>query len=163
MKRHLLLNHTPIVLDVTGQSADSVSFVWAGKEETFQVVARESDTLVLRDSKGRQHRISVVRDSNTAWISGNGRDAELAVGGVAVARVRGGAGAGAGPVAPMPGKVFKLLVSPGDMVERGQTLVVLEAMKMEHPIKADKDGKVRKLACKEGDMVQGGALLVELE
>jgi acetyl/propionyl-CoA carboxylase alpha subunit len=65
--------------------------------------------------------------------------------------------------APMPGTVIKVLASPGDKVEHRQTLLVLEAMKMETPVVSPYDGTVRAVHVAEGDQVAGGALLVELE
>ncbi len=65
--------------------------------------------------------------------------------------------------APMPGTVLKVLVEPGDRVSARQTLVVLEAMKMETPLASPYDATVRAVHVAEGDRVAGGALLVELE
>jgi pyruvate carboxylase len=65
--------------------------------------------------------------------------------------------------APMPGKVFKLLVKAGDEVKAGDTLLTTEAMKMETNIKAKQDGKVIDVLFKEGDSVQQDDLLVVLE
>ncbi|HAD03768.1 MAG TPA: pyruvate carboxylase, partial [Desulfuromonas sp.] len=64
--------------------------------------------------------------------------------------------------APMPGKVFKLLVNVGDTVKAGDTLLSTEAMKMETNVKAKEDGKVVELLVKEGQQVQQGALLLVL-
>jgi biotin carboxyl carrier protein len=61
---------------------------------------------------------------------------------------------------PMPGKVVKVLVQKGDHVEKGQTLVILSAMKMESEYKAGCDGVISKLAVKEGDTVDGNQLLI---
>ncbi len=65
--------------------------------------------------------------------------------------------------APMPGKVFKLLVNVGDEVKAGDTLLSTEAMKMETNIKTREDGTVKEIYFKEGAQVQQGDLLVELE
>ena len=65
--------------------------------------------------------------------------------------------------APMPGTVIKVLAKPGDRVSPRQTLLVLEAMKMETPIASPYEGVVRAVHVTEGDRVAGGALLVELE
>ncbi len=65
--------------------------------------------------------------------------------------------------APMPGKVFKLLVKPGDEVKAGDTLLTTEAMKMETNIKAQIDGKVLEILFKEGGQVQQNDLLVVFE
>jgi acetyl/propionyl-CoA carboxylase alpha subunit len=65
--------------------------------------------------------------------------------------------------APMPGTVIKVLAKPGDRVERKQTLLLLEAMKMETPVVSPYAGVVRAVHVAEGDRVAGGMLLVELE
>jgi 3-methylcrotonyl-CoA carboxylase alpha subunit len=62
----------------------------------------------------------------------------------------------------MPGKVLRVLVTEGDLVETGATLVILEAMKMEHAIKAPHAGRVHEVRTRAGDQVEGGQLLVLL-
>jgi acetyl/propionyl-CoA carboxylase alpha subunit len=64
--------------------------------------------------------------------------------------------------APMPGTVIKVAVAEGDVVSRRQTLVVLEAMKMETPVVSPYDAVVRAVHVQEGDRVAGGVVLVEL-
>jgi biotin carboxyl carrier protein len=61
---------------------------------------------------------------------------------------------------PMPGKVVKVFVKKGDLVEAGQTVVILSAMKMESEYKSGCDGVVSKVAVKEGDTVDGNQLMV---
>lgn len=65
--------------------------------------------------------------------------------------------------APMNGSIVRVLVTPGQAVQAGTALVVLEAMKMEHSIRAPQDGTVNALFCQEGDMVSEGAVLVEMQ
>ena len=64
-------------------------------------------------------------------------------------------------VAPMPGTVIKVQVTPGDAVKKGDVVVVLEAMKMELPLRALGDGIVSAVRCRQGDLVQADATLVE--
>ena len=64
---------------------------------------------------------------------------------------------------PMPATVVLINVQPGQQVERGDLLVMLEAMKMELPIKAPRAGRVTTLSCKPGELVQPGVPLLELE
>ena len=64
--------------------------------------------------------------------------------------------------APMPATVLKVLVSPGASVKKGETLVILEAMKMELPLRASADATVKAVRCREGELVQPEAVLVEL-
>lgn len=65
--------------------------------------------------------------------------------------------------APMSGVILKVLVSSGQKVEYGQKVVILEAMKMENDIVADRPGIVKRVLVKEGDTVDTGQVLVELE
>jgi acetyl/propionyl-CoA carboxylase alpha subunit len=80
----------------------------------------------------------------------------------AAARKRGGADTGS-LEAPMPGLVTRVMVAEGEDVKQGQPLLALEAMKMEHVLRAPRDGRVKKLAAKAGEMAQGGVALIELE
>ncbi|ROL90794.1 acetyl/propionyl/methylcrotonyl-CoA carboxylase subunit alpha [Pseudomonas protegens] len=68
-----------------------------------------------------------------------------------------------GLTAPMNGSIVRVLVSAGQSVEAGAQLVVLEAMKMEHSIRAPQAGVIKALYCQEGEMVSEGSALVELE
>jgi len=78
-------------------------------------------------------------------------------------RVRGAPDGGSGPqrvAAPMPGKVVRVLVAAGDAVRARQPLVVVEAMKMENELRADRDGTIAEIHAREGLLVEAGALLV---
>lgn len=65
--------------------------------------------------------------------------------------------------APMPGNIWKILVAEGDVVKSGQTVLILEAMKMENELVAPKDGKVLKIMTSEGTSVNTGDKLVIIE
>ena len=74
------------------------------------------------------------------------------------------ASAGGRPInAPLPGVVSKINAKVGDKVSAGDTLLILEAMKMENNITADANGTIKAILCKEGDQVQSGQALVELD
>ena len=64
--------------------------------------------------------------------------------------------------APLPGVILEVKVKAGDMVKIGDTLLVMEAMKMENSIKADKEGKVINVKVNQGDSVLEGDILVEI-
>ena len=66
-------------------------------------------------------------------------------------------------LAPMPGKLIDVFIKPGDVVERGQKLLILGAMKIEHTMKAPKAGTVKAVHTATGDQVTDKALLVEIE
>jgi len=65
--------------------------------------------------------------------------------------------------APLPGNIFKILKNEGDEVKKGDTVMIMEAMKMENNIQSDKDGTITSLKVKEGDSVLQNDVLAEIE
>jgi acetyl/propionyl-CoA carboxylase alpha subunit len=115
--------------------------------------------LVERD--GRREVFYCTSDGDRVHFHWDGRDYELRLereGARSASRHAAG-----GLEAPMPGRVIKLSVALGDEVRRGQELLVVEAMKMENPIRAPHDGWVTRLETAVGEMVGPGQLLVEIE
>ena len=113
---------------------------------------------------GTSHDAAVERTPNGFRIHLAGTSVEVALREAVSAAM--GASAGAGPArlkAPMPGRIVRVLVSPGSAVAAGDGLVIVEAMKMENELKAGRAGTVRVVHVREGQTVEGGALLVELE
>ena len=104
----------------------------------------------------------VAASGDIRWVFFNGSVYELEVHGAGRQRRRAASGHSS-LSAPMPATVIRVEVSPGGHVRRGDTLVILEAMKMELPIRADTDGTVTNVSCKPGDLVQPGVPLVEIE
>ncbi len=99
------------------------------------------------------------------WLDGSLRVFRRADPSTAPARRRSGASAGEGGgeiLAPMPGAILEVLVAPGDRVERNQTVVVMESMKMELVITASRSGVVRRVAVEAGQQVDRGMRLLEL-
>jgi 3-methylcrotonyl-CoA carboxylase alpha subunit len=103
-----------------------------------------------------------VAEPDTRWVFLDGRtyEFELVKGGGRRERARRHHGSLS---APMPATVRRIDVATGDRVERGSTLVILEAMKMELPVKAAAAGTVTAINCREGDLVQPGTPLIELD
>jgi len=97
------------------------------------------------------------------WFHFNGQTHVLEQAGT---RVRGRTGTGVthpGQVmAPMPGKITKIFVRPGDKVELDQPVVVMEAMKMEYSLASNSKGAVQEVNCKVGDQVALNKLLVKI-
>jgi propionyl-CoA carboxylase alpha chain len=111
--------------------------------------------------EGRRIRARVTRWGDRLALAVPGGDVELAI--VPRFTVPGSEDAAGGFTARMPGKVIDLRVAVGDRVVAGETLVVLEAMKMEHPMRATEDGVVREVRVAVGDQVESGALLLVVE
>jgi 3-methylcrotonyl-CoA carboxylase alpha subunit len=108
---------------------------------------------------GTARRVLAVRDGERVWVWCDGSVHLFD----RARRSRPGADHGADLSAPMPGRVRRLFAAPGESVARGAVLVALEAMKMEHAIRAPRDGVVKRVLVREGDLVDAGAELVELE
>lgn len=99
------------------------------------------------------------------WVHYNGRtfavDAQPASS--RSKRNKSGGGSSDKVLAPMPGKVTKILVNQGQEITKGQAVLVMEAMKMEYTLKAEIAGKIEKIECQTGDQVVLGKLLVKIE
>ncbi len=114
------------------------------------------------DTGGRRHRLHVLAAGDQVWVQGPDGDVAL----TAMPRFPGeerGEGVAGGLVAPMPGTVLAVHVTPGDTVAKGQLLMIVEAMKMEHRITAPQAGTVTEIRARPGDQVNGGDLLAVLD
>ncbi len=119
-----------------------------------------SDRVEALEVDGRIYRVRAVRDRERVLVSCEGRLFEIQQ---ESDRRRRSGEIGGDLVAPMPGRVRRVLVSEGAPVTRGEVVFVLEAMKMEHAIRAPRDGVVRSIGQREGDLVDAGAVLAEME
>ncbi|MGB0589516.1 MAG: biotin carboxylase N-terminal domain-containing protein [Myxococcota bacterium] len=128
-----------------------------GRACTLEVIQHTPDVLMVAlDGIARHYRVRTT--ATGVWIHNGTQTVTLSA-----APVFPEAGADddtGGCLAPMPGKVLAIHVAPGDTVDEGDTLVVLEAMKMEHSLTAAKAGQVAELLVAVGEQVEGGAPLV---
>ena len=116
---------------------------------------------LLADLGGTRIKATVVRHGSTLTIMGEGRSHMLSIHDPYAQD--GDAEADAGRLtAPMPGKVVAVMVEPGEQVEKGRPLMILEAMKMEHTITAPRDGFVARLNFIVGSLVGDGVELLTL-
>ena len=114
--------------------------------------------------KGHRFQGAVAQHGTTIWYSLNGEVWTVEAG--ARTGRTGARGATADPNivnAPMPGKIIKVLVQKNSKVNAGETLIVMEAMKMEYTLKAAANGVVEEVACAVGQQVSLGASLVRLK
>jgi oxaloacetate decarboxylase (Na+ extruding) subunit alpha len=114
----------------------------------------------------RRWTVAVAGPSDARWISVEGHTYVVEVGnresGVGDRRKTRASGHDA-MTAPMPATVMKILVEPGAQVGDGDTVIVLEAMKMELAVRTPRAGVVETIHCKVGELVQPGVVLLELE
>jgi 3-methylcrotonyl-CoA carboxylase alpha subunit len=128
---------------------------------SWRVVSSEGVVLTVEDGNGVRQHVRVVEGAGRLWVHGARGQVTLTekprFPSTASAQVKGGL------IAPMPGKVVKVAVKDGESVKRGQTLLVLEAMKMEQTTVSPVDGVVKQVLVREGDQVTAGHVLVVME
>jgi 3-methylcrotonyl-CoA carboxylase alpha subunit len=121
---------------------------------------------LLLERDGNRVRAFVAGDEHGTWVFIEGRTfrfEKVRKGSKRFERVRGGSRGLTDLSAPMPATVLRILTAPGKTVRRGETLILLEAMKMELPLRAPQDGTVTEVRCAEGELVQPGSILVEMQ
>ncbi|APP76137.1 acetyl/propionyl/methylcrotonyl-CoA carboxylase subunit alpha [Xanthomonas vesicatoria] len=138
--------------------ADSWEVTCAGTTRVLRYHGQDSALRVELD--GRQWRVQALHDGATVTLRDATRSAFFRHHDALVEADQ-PAHAGGGLTAPMPGRIVSLTAPVGESVVRGQPLVVMEAMKMEHTLHAPSDGTVQAYLVAEGDLVADGALLVE--
>jgi 3-methylcrotonyl-CoA carboxylase alpha subunit len=131
-----------------------------GEDARVEVLRAESGKMDLLID-GRRVTAYVSSDMAKRWVTINGRTALLTKTSGAKTGVRHEHAGGL--TAPMPGQVRSVSVGVGDAVKSGQTLVVLEAMKMEIRIQALRDGRVKTVHVTQGQTVEREQILIEME
>lgn len=112
---------------------------------------------------GIEHKAEIQNIRGTVWLNHNGRTFSQDVSAGRRSRSKKGtAGSSDTVLSPMPGKITKILVSEGQEIVQGQSVIVMEAMKMEYTLKSDIAGVVEKISVQVGDQVTLGKLLVKL-
>ena len=134
-------------------------------EKTVDVeILQAKDGLLDLLIDGQRVTAYVSSDNAKRWVTVNGQTFVLTKPAAGTRKSGGGHHHAAGELtAPMPGQVRAVNVVEGDTVTKGQTLLVVEAMKMEIRIQAPRDGNVAKLFVKQGQTVEREQILVEIE
>ncbi len=150
------------------RTAEGLAVTMDGATRHVDVLRLDGSLASLRfTDDNSSYAVAYQRESRTGWrLSLLEHNVELEVLTPAEATELGGESAASGSariVAPIPGKVVAVKVAEGDVVESGQALVVLEAMKMENELLAESGGTVARVLAAPGATVEAGAVLVELE
>ncbi|MCP4913035.1 MAG: acetyl-CoA carboxylase biotin carboxyl carrier protein subunit [Oligoflexia bacterium] len=160
MKKTLTINGNKTevkVLDLN-QTNGVVSFEFEGKNYSFSRNShRNNPSISLTDSLNNMNH-NVVLCEDRAVVSG----LDLSISTYKYQRSGAGGAEEGAMVSPMPGKILKVSVKVGDSVKKGDALIIMEAMKMEHTIKASSDGEITAVNCEEGSLVDGGLALVDI-
>lgn len=160
MEKIFTINGQEVKVQDYKHSGDSVSFTLNGKNHYYMLISRDGQELIL-DNGGRfKAAVGTPSREGESMVIANGREA---IGALAAKKMKKAGAHAGGLTSPMPGKIFKILKEVGSEVKKGEAVLILEAMKMEHSIRSDKDGKVNKIHYKVGELVQGGVTLAEVE
>lgn len=144
-------------LDVEMKSASEMEFTHEGKKQTLKLKKLAGKTFYSFDGIAWKKLASLgvnetlVSNSETYKVYRGFKPSGLN---------KGGAGA---LMTQMPGKVVKIMFKEGDKVAKGDTVLILEAMKMENEIKSGADGIIKSVNIKEGQALDTGFLMVEIE
>ena len=125
----------------------------------FSLKAGDGEGQLIVELEGRREIAHVANSGDDWWIHFNGRTHLVRLhekGGISRKEE------GGGLEAPMPGTVIQILVKEGQKVREGQTLLLLEAMKMEHKVTAARNGVIKSLNFSVGDRVEMGSILAEI-
>jgi 3-methylcrotonyl-CoA carboxylase alpha subunit len=125
---------------------------------TFEVSRRDGRLEAIRIGQD-VFRIRVAREKERVFVWCAGEVREFLRAGRRSARMVEAAG---GLAAPMPGRVRRIVAKAGSSVARGDVILILEAMKMEHAIRSPRAGTVEKIFHAEGDLVEAGAPLAAI-
>jgi len=118
----------------------------------------------LIELNGKTVKVYAQKIKGETWLHMNGRTFIYQDEAQQQMKKKGKQSAHAGDlIAPMPGKVTKILKQSGDSVTKGEVVVVMEAMKMEYTLKSDGNGLIKTVNCKVGEQVSLGKILVHIE
>jgi biotin carboxyl carrier protein len=130
-------------------------------DETFKITTAPGAGELTVSRGLSTERLFVATVNDTRWVFHNGETFELTV--EAEGSLRRRVHHPGSLTAPMPATVVSVHARPGEHVTHGMTLIVLEAMKMELPVRAPADGTVTAVHCQPGELVQPGVPLIEVQ
>lgn len=143
----IIVNDEVVVLDRKALNDKSAHIIYQNKSYTVEIVSFDKiEKTASVKINGSIYKVS-VKDQFDQLLKQLGMD------NLAVAKVQ-------QIKAPMPGLVLSILVAEGDEVKKGDSLLILEAMKMENMIKSPTDGIIKKIAIKQGDKVEKNEVLI---
>jgi geranyl-CoA carboxylase alpha subunit len=141
-------------------SGDQLKVSCGDEHYALTLQSHDAGQLCIIDNGVRQ-RCQYQRDGDSLYLQAVGQSWQVQD--ITHQPARGAQGAGSGRIqATMDGALIDVLVSEGQSVTQGQTLMILEAMKMEHPVKADRDGTIGAVLARKGQQVKRGQLLVDI-
>ena len=135
-------------IDILQTGKGSYSIIYEGKSYNLDAIQGPDTKKYIINSVFTRHEVEIVDAATKYQRSRQGDDAE---------------DGGSKITVPMPGKIVKVFVKPDQEVLKGETLVIVSAMKMESEYKAGKDGIVKEVLVNDGDTVDSGQVMVLLD
>lgn len=163
MEKKIIFGEEELKIDLIKDSDKYLEFTFEGQKFEVELIAKNQNKLTL-NINGVEKIVSIQNFDSKGLIQAfsGAFEAYLKLPGKTQGSKNKGAQEGS-LVSPMPGKIFKVLKKTGDKIQKGESILILEAMKMEHTIKATNDGIIKSIFFKEGEQVTGGAELCEIE
>ena len=161
MKKTVVVDNEQVTLENFKEKNRAVSFEFQGESHSLKVLFQDHEKIYF-DFNGNKIETYYYSEKGRLFLDLNGK-------GLISRRVKfelkkSSAGNEADQIiSPMPGKITKVFVTEGQEVKEGETLAVMEAMKMEHSLKSPKNGVVKKILFGEGTLVEGQVELVVVE
>jgi 3-methylcrotonyl-CoA carboxylase alpha subunit len=164
MNKTLIINNKEYEVNIEKLNRNEIKFSFNTNKYSFTTLYWNTSHVIL-ESEGQVFKINsfTFNASGTRQVFVNELEATIEVKGKVQKSTTSQILSEGSLQSPMPGKIFKVLHKVGARVKLGEPVLIVEAMKMEHTIKATKDGLIKDIFFKEGDQVQGGVLLCEIE
>jgi len=157
MKRKLEINGQEIEIELISKSSDKVKFLFDGQEYVFELKSDSAGEILLVDQHNKNYKL-YAKDGLIDSSKG-----QFKIKKVQRTIQSNDKAANSSLIAPLPGKVVKVLLKVGDEVKDGQEILHIEAMKMEHRICAEMNGVLKSIKVKVGDSVTDGQVLGEID
>ncbi len=159
MSTTIQLNENESSFELLSVNSKEVEFRMNGVIYKGILIFEEAHKLII-ELNGKRHTLLKAQKGRTTFLNIDGRSVNILP---QSSKRKTMESHEVGPQAPMPGKIFRILVEVGQEVSAGDSLIVMEAMKMEHTLKANITGIVTKIFFKIGEQVDHGELLVEIK
>lgn len=157
MKQKLIIRNEEVEYEIVQKGPDRVIFEYNNKRYEYSLTSK-SDIGGVIGHAGKN--INIINDRNYLQVDGvdastlrPSRNSKLGTNDDAQNEMS----------SPMPGKIVKVLIDINSKVKKGDGLIIMEAMKMEHTIKANADGTIKKIYFEEGCQVEGSVVLIEID
>lgn len=164
MKKIIEISGDKTEVELKHLSEDKIIFELSGEEFIYYILSKNKERVIMQND-------GTVLSSHSFALSPDGKKQIFVGQREAIVKIEPKAqkssslaSMSAGSLqSPMPGKIFKILKQKGESVEIGEGVLILEAMKMEHTIKATSSGVIKEIFFSEGSQVTDGVLLCEIE